>query len=235
MKAIILAAGEGKRMMPLTKELPKPMLRVLGKPLLEYIFESLPDEIDTAILVVGYKREIIEKYFSNYFFGKKIVYVVQEGVSGTADALKLCRPLLSHDERFLLMYADDLYNKESITRCLKHPCSLIVAEVADPRRYGVVELREDGTVFDIDEKPENPKTNLIAPGVYVLDTKIFDYEPIETKGEYYLTTMLAKFLKDYPVFAEETSFWATIAYPEDLKKVEDQFRALGDVGAVQKY
>lgn len=222
MKVIILAAGEGRRMMPLTKDTPKPMLRVLGKPLLEYIFESLPDEIDTIILVVGYKRELIEGYFGGYFSNKKIVYVVQEGVSGTADALKLCRPLLGADERFLLMYADDLYNKESITRCLNHQFSILVAEIADPRRYGVVELRGNGTVSNIEEKPEHPKTHLIAPGVYVLDTKIFNYEPTEVKGEYYLTTMLDQFLKDHPVFTEKTSFWATIAYPEDLVRAEEQ-------------
>lgn len=225
MKALILAAGEGKRMMPFTKDLPKPMLPVLGKPLLEYIFESLPDEVDIIILVVGYKREVIEEYFGNHFGNKKIIYVVQNGVSGTADALKLCQPFLEHDERFLLMYADDLYNKESITRCLKYPLSLLVAEVEDPRRYGVVELRNDGTVLDIEEKPENPKSNLVAPGVYVLSTKIFEYKPTQTKGEYYLTTMLTQMLKDHIVFAEKASFWATIAYPEDIKKAENLIRA----------
>ena len=225
MKALILAAGEGKRMMPLTKDMPKPILTVLGKPLLEHIFESLPDEIDTIILVVGYKREIIEQHFGDHFGDKKIIYVVQNGFSGTADALKLCRPLLKDGERFLLTYADDIYDKESITRCLEHPYSLIITEVSDPRRYGVVELRNDGTVLNIEEKPEHPKTNLVAPGVYVLDTKIFEYEPTQTKGEYYLTTMLDQFLKDHTFFAEKASFWATIAYPEDLQKAEELFRA----------
>mgnify|MGYP001588082154 CR=1 FL=1 len=225
MKAIILAAGEGKRMLPLTLEKPKPMLLVSGKPLLEYIFECLPDEIDEIILVVGYKGEMIENYFGSNFYGKKIKYIVQTGVTGTADALKLCRPFLSNGERFLLMYTDDIYDKESISRCLKHPLSLLITEVSDPRRYGVVELHPDGTVAAIEEKPEKPKTNLIAPGVYVLDTDIFNYEPVRSpNGEYYLTTMLGDFLRDRKVYAEKGGFWVTIAYPDDLKAAENKIK-----------
>jgi UDP-N-acetylglucosamine diphosphorylase / glucose-1-phosphate thymidylyltransferase / UDP-N-acetylgalactosamine diphosphorylase / glucosamine-1-phosphate N-acetyltransferase / galactosamine-1-phosphate N-acetyltransferase len=222
MKALILAAGEGKRMLPLTKEVPKPMITILGKPLLQYILESLPDEVSSIFLVVGYKRQMIQDYFGDSWNGKSITYLIQNKSTGTADALALCRLHLSDNERFLLMYADDIYDKESIVHCLQHPLSLLVAEVEDPRRYGVIEIDKQGIVTDLVEKPEHPKSNLIAPGVYVLDTHIFDYKPTKSSnGEYYLTTMLSQMIKDHPVHSAEVNFWLSFAYPEDIKSAED--------------
>ncbi|MDP2665462.1 MAG: sugar phosphate nucleotidyltransferase [bacterium] len=220
MKAIILAAGEGNRMRPLTEHIPKPMLTVLGEPLLLYIFESLPDAVTEFIIVVGYKKEVIQDYFGAAYNGKNITYVVQEEKTGTADALKLCHPLLADGERFLLSYADDIYDKESITRCLDHQYSLLVAETDEPERYGVVTLNKDRSVLDIEEKPTHPKSNLIAPGIYVLDTNIFEHEPTVVKGEYYFTTMLDQFIKEHKVFVEKADFWVTIGYPKDLAKAE---------------
>src|SRR3989344_431556 len=216
MKAIILAAGEGKRMLSLTEKVPKPMIEVEGKPLLLYILESMPDSISEFIIVVGYKKEIIQNYFGNKFNGRKIAYVTQENKTGTADALKLCKNLLSDGERFLITYADDIYDKESITKCLNHNYSMLVMESKEPERYGVVSLREDGSVFEIIEKPENPKSNLIAPGIYVIDTGIFNDEPSMLKGEYFFTTMLDQFIKEHKVFTEKANFWVTIGYPRDL-------------------
>lgn len=224
MKAIVLAAGEGNRMRPLTEHIPKPMLTVLGKPLLEYILESLPDAITEYIIVVGYKREVLQDYFGIVYKGKSITYVIQEKKTGTADALKLCRHLLTDDERFLLTYADDIYDAESIARCLNHQYSLLVVETTEPERYGVVTLNTDGSVFDIEEKPTRPKSNLIAPGIYILDTRVFDYEPSALNGEYYFTTMLDQFIKKRKVFAEKAVFWATIGYPHDLEKAEEALK-----------
>jgi UDP-N-acetylglucosamine diphosphorylase / glucose-1-phosphate thymidylyltransferase / UDP-N-acetylgalactosamine diphosphorylase / glucosamine-1-phosphate N-acetyltransferase / galactosamine-1-phosphate N-acetyltransferase len=225
MKAIILAAGEGNRMRPLTEHIPKPMLTVHGKTLISYILESLPDAITEYIVVVGYKREVIQENLGSSYKGKPIRYVVQEQKTGTADALKLCHSFLEESERFLLTYADDIYDKESITRCLNHQYSLLVAETDEPERYGVVTLNSDGSVLEIEEKPESPKTNLIAPGIYILDTSIFKYEPKAVKGEYYFTTMLDQFIKEHKVFIEKASFWVTIGYPYDLEKAKDLLRS----------
>src|SRR3989344_8985294 len=110
MKAIILAAGEGKRMRPLTLTKPKPMLEVLDKPLLHWIIDSLPEEITEIILVIGYKGDQIKKYFGNSFGGRKITYIEQKEQLGTAHALKLVKPILKNGERFIFMYADDLHS-----------------------------------------------------------------------------------------------------------------------------
>lgn len=220
MKAVILAAGIGSRMMPLTKDQPKPMVRLCGKPILEHILNSLPNEIDEILIVVGYKKESIQNYFGSSFRSIKITYVVQESPAGTADALLLCRPFFTEDERFLVLNADDIYDKESLERCLVHPRALLVSEVVDPRAFGVVELR-DGVVTKLVEKPEHPASNFVAPGAYVLDTHLFEYEPIPAKnGERFFTTMLSQMLKDYPVHAQTVGVWINCTSPADIEKAE---------------
>src|SRR3989344_539802 len=98
MKAIILAAGEGIRMRPLTNNTPKPMLLLKGKPLLEHIIESLPKQVNEIILVVGYLHHQIHNHFHHFFEGFKIDYVIQSEKTGTYDALKLCSHLLDDNE-----------------------------------------------------------------------------------------------------------------------------------------
>ena len=120
MKAVILAAGEGVRMRPLTLKKPKPLLELAGKSLLHHIWELLPNKINEVILVVGYKARMIKKYLGKSFLGKKIVYVHQKTKKGTADALFLAKPYLNPKEKFLLLYADDLHDK----KVLKDACKL---------------------------------------------------------------------------------------------------------------
>ncbi len=221
MKAVILAAGEGTRMRPLTLKKPKPMLELLGKPILHHIWELLPREINEVILVVGYKAEQIRAYFGDRFLGKKLTYVIQQEKKGTADALFLARPHLDPKEKFLLLYADDLHSKESIEKCLATEQGILVYPVKNPKEFGVVITDKKGNIADIEEKPKAPKTNIAAVGVYVLDSRIFNYPPTRSEnGEYYLTSMIAKMLKDHPVQAVETSFWHPIGYPDDLAAAE---------------
>jgi len=225
MKAIIAAAGEGKRMLPLTLEKPKPMLEVLGKPLLAYILESLPDEIDEVLMVVGYKREIIQNYFGESYQNKKITYIVQEKKTGTGDAVLLCKPYLKEGERFLLSWADDIYDKGSIERCLTHEYCFLVVDAEDPRRYGVVLLNDDGSIKELKEKPEHPKSNTIAPGIYIIDTSIFNYSPGVIHGENHLTPMLDQFIRNHKVFTERAHFWITIGFPDDLRVAEEKMKS----------
>lgn len=208
-------------MRPLTLERPKPMLEVSGKPLLHHIWKSLPSVIKEVVLVVGYKGEIIKSYFGDEYLGKKITYVFQENKTGTADALNLCRPYLDDHKRFLLLYADDLHSKKSIEKCLDYDRSILVASVVNPKKFGVVIINENNRIIEIEEKPENPKTNLVVTGVYVLDNNIFNYQATpSSSGEKYLTTMIDQLIKDHEVYAEETIFWHPVGYPEDLKSAE---------------
>ena len=221
MKALIFAAGEGKRMQPYTFEKPKPMIELLGKPLLHHLFDSLPDSIDEVILVVGYKAEQIKDYFGVVFNGRRIHYVQQDRATGTAHALFLARPYLTRGENFLALYADDLHDKKAMEKSLTYDRSLLVKYEEKPEKFGVVSIDKDKKVLELEEKPEKPKSNLVSIGVYVLDEKIFQYQPQMHKGEYYMATMIGDMLKDHPIYAVESDFWIPIGYPEDLKKAEE--------------
>ena len=174
MKAVILAAGKGTRMRPLTLETPKPMIEVLGQPLLHHIIDSLPGKITEVILVVGYKQEKIKEYFGEEFEGKRLTYVTQEERKGTGHALGLCKDLFNEGERFLLMVGDDLHSPEALEKLVAHPLALLVHEHEEPSRFGVIEADENNKALSFIEKPENPTSNLVWPGVAVLDTRVFN-------------------------------------------------------------
>lgn len=220
MKCVILAAGEGIRMRPLTIENPKPLLKVAGKSLLEHTFSVLPQEVDEVILVVGYLGEKIRNFCGDNFYGRPVTYVWQAEKLGTGYALRLCKPNLGKG-RFLLLYADDLHGSLGIRDCLRHERSLLISEHQNPKKFGVVTLNPDGSVKQIIEKPDDPPTNLVSTGAMVLDQSIFDYESDpHPNGEHYLTSMFDKMLKDHKVMAARAERWFPIATPEDLLAAE---------------
>lgn len=224
MKCVILAAGEGKRMRPLTLENPKPMVPVAGKPLLEHFIAHLPKEIDSLIVVVGYKREKICEYFGNRFGRFVIDYVAQDEPRGTYHALSLCTHFLEPDERFLVMYADDIHGCEGLTQMVRgSDMSLSTCTSETPERFGVLECDENGYVIGVEEKPQQPKSNIISSGAMVLTTKIFDYPaPVGKNGERFTTDSVALMIADGHKFrAVPSSLWIPVGYPEDLKKVEE--------------
>src|SRR3989344_6041414 len=223
MKCVILAAGEGVRMRPLTLKRPKPLLLVNQKPILEHIVDSLSDEVSELILVVGYLGDQIESFCGPHFKGRKVSYVWQKEKQGTARALKLAQPFLGK-ERFLLLYADDLHSKDGIAACLKYDYSILVADHSEPQKFGVVSINSDGSIKSVIEKPRNPESKTVSTGVMVLDQNIFSYEPdLHSNGENYLTSMFDKMLRDFRVMAVKTDFWFPIATPDDLSQAEKIF------------
>lgn len=221
MKAILLAAGEGKRMRPLTLVKPKTMIEVLGRPLIAHIIESLPSEITELVIVIGYKGDIIRQYLGDQFEGRPITYVVQEKPLGTAHALHLCKDLIAKGEKFLFILADDLHSAEALKRLVKHQNGMLVHEHADPRKFGVIEIDERNRTIGIEEKPVQPKTNLVAVGAYVFDSAFFDYkiEP-SARGELEYVDVVKQMIKDGDVFVEKTDFWHPIGYPHDVDAAE---------------
>lgn len=219
MQCVILAAGKGTRLRPLTENCPKPLIHVSGKPLLDHIIESLPSAIDEIIIVVGYLGEMIKAYYGSEYRGKKVSYVTQEVQDGTARALWLCKDMLKG--RFLFMFADDLHGKEDIARVTSYSRGMLAKTSETPERFGVVVRNPDGTLSEIVEKPTHPPSNLVSTGVMVLDTNIFTYEPQNAvNGEYYLTEVLERYAKEYPVAVVEEDFWIPIGYPSDITRAE---------------
>lgn len=223
MQAVILAAGEGRRLRPLTEDRPKPMVLVGGKPILEYTLNILPKEIDEVILVVGYKQEKIKEYFGNEFKGKKLFYVDQPEPKGTGEALERTRHLL-HGEPFLMLFADDLYHPDDLAILAASDCPAIVVKEKDhPERFGVCKVSEDDFLVGLIEKPENPPGNLVNMGPALLHHDIFDFDieaPLLPNGESCLPEQISRLAKQRPVRAFRARFWHPIGYPEDIDTAE---------------
>jgi UDP-N-acetylglucosamine diphosphorylase / glucose-1-phosphate thymidylyltransferase / UDP-N-acetylgalactosamine diphosphorylase / glucosamine-1-phosphate N-acetyltransferase / galactosamine-1-phosphate N-acetyltransferase len=220
MQCVILAAGKGTRLRPLTDNTPKPLVKVAGKTLLDHIVLALPSSIDELIIVTGYLEEQIKAYCGNEFHGKRVTYVTQAEQKGTAHALWLCKDLLRG--RFLFMFADDIHGKEDIARATSYTRSMLALTTENPEKFGIIVRHPDGTLAQIIEKPDHPPSNLASTGVMVLDENIFNFDPYatETKGEYYLTDVLEEYAKKYPIAVVEEKLWIPIGYPEDIEKAE---------------
>ncbi len=220
MQCVILAAGKGTRLRPLTDTIPKPLVKVAGKTLLDHIVEALPSAVDELIIVTGYLEDKIKEHCGSEFHGKKVTYITQTEQKGTAHALWLCKDLLKG--RFLFMFADDLHGRNDIARATSYSRSMLTYTTDSPEKFGIVVRHPDGTLAEIIEKPEHPPSNLASTGVMVLDDNIFKYDPyaVETKGEYYLTNVIEQYAKDFPIAVVEQSLWIPIGYPEDITKAE---------------
>jgi UDP-N-acetylglucosamine diphosphorylase / glucose-1-phosphate thymidylyltransferase / UDP-N-acetylgalactosamine diphosphorylase / glucosamine-1-phosphate N-acetyltransferase / galactosamine-1-phosphate N-acetyltransferase len=221
MRAIILAAGKGLRMRPLTDSRPKPLVLLKGKPLIEHTFAALPDSVDDVILVVGYKGEMLQAHLGDGFLGKHITYVTQTELGGTAPAIRQAEHLLS-GAPFLTFYADDYYEKRDIEKLLEHQYAMLLSTVQDPRMFGVVELDQRGRVVSLEEKPALPKSNTVSTGVFILDDAVFAYDapPHPVTGEQYLADMVMGLSRDEDLYGVLSDRWLQIGTPEDLARAE---------------
>ncbi len=216
MQCVILAAGKGTRLRPLTENCPKPLVEVAGKPLLDHIAGALPSSVDELIIVTGYLGGMIEDHCTEEYFGRKVTYVRQEEQSGTAHALWLCKDLIKG--RFLFLFADDIHGKEDLARATSFSRSLLVASVPNPESFGIVVRKPDGTLDLMIEKPKHAPSNCASTGAMVLDEHIFEFEP-ETaiKGEFYLTEVIERYAKEYPIAVVEQNMWIPIANVTDVE------------------
>jgi glucose-1-phosphate thymidylyltransferase len=226
MKAVILAAGEGHRLDPLTENRPKPMVPVANKPVLEYVVETVARAgIDEIVLVVGYERARIQSYFGDGDdWDVAIEYAVQEKQLGTAHALLQARPYL--DEPFLVLNGDRIIDASAVERvassCTGDVGALVAVTSVDiPTRYGVVDL--DGErVAEIREKPpaHEASTNLINAGIYAFRPDVFDRIDASiagTHGETGLPSILNELTTETTVRAVRyDGRWLDLTYLWDL-------------------
>jgi dTDP-glucose pyrophosphorylase len=194
-------------------------VKVSGKPLLDHIVEALPSAVDELIIVIGYLGTMIREYCGDEFHGRKVTYIEQVERSGTARALWLCKDLLKG--RFLFLFADDIHGKEDLARATSYVRSILVASVSQPEKFGIVVRNPDGTLGLMIEKPEHAPSNCASTGAMVLDDHIFEFEPqTPVRGEYYLTEVIERYAKEYPIAVVEQQRWIPIGYPEDITKAE---------------
>lgn len=219
MKAVILAGGLGTRMKDLTKDIPKPMLSIAGKNLIEYKIDILDEKFDEVVIVVGYLKDKIISYFGNEFKGKKITYVEQEVLNGTGGALWLCKDLLK--EKFVVMMGDDIYAKECVEEACKYDWALVARERRNSSPIGRIDVTADGKLIGVIEG-DISDTGLINTGLYVLQPEIFNYPLVKLTGkeEFGLPQTLVQAVKDYDIRVVTCDTWHQVTCQEDLVSID---------------
>jgi bifunctional UDP-N-acetylglucosamine pyrophosphorylase/glucosamine-1-phosphate N-acetyltransferase len=230
MKAVILAAGEGVRLRPITSTRPKHLIKIGGKPILEHCLNAVKTSgIEDALLVIHYMGDAIRQYFGDgRRFGLKIEYVEQEAMLGTGNAVSLVEPHMKDD--FLLVYGDLVFSAEAVRKVIdlhkkeKPAATMAVVPVENPEDYGIVELENEKHVKRIVEKPNRREapSNLANAGVYVFSTEIFEKireTSASARGEWEITDAISQLPKEKKtVLAVKISScdWMDIGKPWDL-------------------
>ena len=209
----------------LTDNIPKPLLEVAGKSLLEHKFDALPDEVDEIILIVGYLGGKIQERFGGDYKGKRVLYVEQEILDGTMGALARAKGILK--DRFLVLNGDDIYAPQDIAAlAASDGWAVLGLESEDLTSAAKVILHKDGTVEDIIEASQHDGSpGVLSTGAFTLETKIFDY-PMVPKApgsdEFGLPqTIIAT---GQLLSLVRGTYWIVITAPEDLQKAEEMLK-----------
>jgi len=230
MKCVVLAAGEGKRMHPLTYTRPKVMLPIANKPILEWnLINAIAAGIKEFIFVVGYKSEMVRDYFEN---GEKwninIEYINQGKALGTAHAISMVE---NFADDCIVLCGDTIFGEGDIKSIVKKETSMGILEVKHPEEYGIVETKGKH-VLKIYEKTEQPFSNIINAGIYHFNGKIFEYikkTKKSVRGEYEITDSINMLLKKDTMEGIFLKEWRDVVYPwhlldanEDMLKKTDK-------------
>lgn len=225
MQAIVLAAGEGIRLKPLTDAIPKCLIKIGRKTILEHTLSELPQNIKEVIIVVGHLKSQIKKQIGNHFANRNIRYVEQTERLGTGHALFTAKNVIDN-ERFTVLMGDNIYTKRDIESCLSQNLALLVKEVEAPERLGVLKV-ENGTLIDIIESPKLTAGSLVNCGLYALDKRIFDYSLVAiSEKEYGLPQTIAKMAARHPVKIVKATFWMPINTIQDVKSADKHLKKL---------
>ncbi|AFK21991.1 bifunctional sugar-1-phosphate nucleotidylyltransferase/acetyltransferase [Pyrococcus sp. ST04] len=230
MKAVILAAGKGERLRPLTDDRPKVVLKVANKPIIEYVIENLDPFVDEFIIVVRYMKEKLIDLLGDEFHGKPITYVDQVEGEGTAKAIYSAKEFIEKGEAFFAVNGDIYFEQDAI-RGLLHTfrknngdAALVVKEFEDLSQFGKVEV-EGKYVKKILEKPGNVKgfANL---GIYIFKDDVFEFiERTEEseRGEYEITDTINLMIEagKNVVFYKYEGYWNDIGRPWNLLEVNE--------------
>jgi glucose-1-phosphate thymidylyltransferase len=191
---IVPLAGKGTRLLPLTKRVPKPLVRVAGRPVMDYVMDTVKGlSVDELIVITGHLKDTVERYIVEHY-PVKAKFVEQQKLDGTAGAIDLARPYV--DGPVLIIFVDTLFDADlSLIRTRDADGILWAKEVEDYQRFGVIVTDRDGYMKTIVEKPSTPVSKLANIGLYYIkDWKtLFDgiahvlRQPPGKGGEYYLT------------------------------------------------
>lgn len=229
--AVVLAAGEGARLRPLTKHRPKPMLPAATKPILEHVFDALVDAGITDItVVVGYGHTHVQSHFGSTYRDVSLEYVVQDKQLGSGHALLAAESAVSEPQ--LVLNGDQLVAGrivEDVRNGHEDDADAIATlgliRHADVGEYGGVICEDDGTVETIVERPRDDRSYQLNAGVYALEPEFFDYlrGPEPHLNEYSLVDGIANAVDAEEIVRGVTSdgIWIDATYPWDLLEVTE--------------
>jgi len=224
MQAVILAAGKSTRTYPLTITKPKPLLKAANKTLLEHNLKNLKDFVDDAIIVVGYKKNLIKKHIGNKYKNLKIRYAEQKQQLGTGNALLMVEKYIKNE--FISLYGDDIYSKKDFENIIKNKYSILTKEVKNPQLFGVI-VEKNKILTNLIEKPQKFVSNLVNTGLYKLDKKIFvllKKLKKSKRNEYELTDAIKDLSKDEKIYCVKSKKWLPVVNAYDLLKVDSILR-----------
>ncbi|MFI4993360.1 MAG: sugar phosphate nucleotidyltransferase [Solirubrobacterales bacterium] len=221
MKAMVLAAGLGTRLRPLTYEITKPMVPVLDRPVMEHILDLLKRHgFDEVIANLHYFPDSIKQYF-----GDRITYRVEEELLGTAGGVRACRDFFG-DEPFLVISGDALTDIDLGALAARHSeaggmATLAVKKVPDTREYGVVLHDREGRITGFQEKPspDEALSDLGNCGIYVFSPEIFDYFPERPFADWAQDVFPALLENDVPFHIHEVrEYWNDVGSLTELRQ-----------------
>ncbi len=214
MKVILPVAGKGTRLLPITKHVPKPLVRVAGRPVLDYVLDKLEGlDVEELIFITGHLKEQIEEYArSAYEIPAR--FVEQKVQDGTAGAVNLARPYV--DGPVLIVFVDTVFDADlSLVNRVEADGIIWAKEVEDYQRFGVVVTDGDGYMQRIVEKPSEPISNLANIGLYYIRDWRALFEGIDhtlngpqLKGEWFLTDAFQYMIdRDKKLLTAEVQGW----------------------------
>ncbi|MCA9459305.1 MAG: NTP transferase domain-containing protein [Nanoarchaeota archaeon] len=189
-QAVIFCAGKGSRLSAYTNNIPKVLVNLNGKSILEYKLDNLQGLVEEVILVIGHMGDRVRDLFGESYGNLKISYCYQKELLGSGHALIQAKDNL--EGRFLVLNGDDIYSKSDIIRLMNSPLGIMGMKVSNTQGFGILRINEeDNSLDEIIEKPREFVSDIANVGAYVLDSKIFDYELKKSaRGEYEIVDYL---------------------------------------------
>ncbi len=223
MKCVILAAGEGKRMHPLTYTRPKVMLPIAGKPLLEWnMINARAAGLKEFIFIVSYKSEMVRDFFKD---GKpwnvKISYINQGKAMGTAHAIRTVEPFV---DDCIVLCGDTIFGTNDIKQIAKKGTKIGLVKIENPTDYGIVELKKNNVV-KIYEKMNHPSSNIINAGIYHFNKQIFHCirkTEKSLRGEFEITDSINMLVNKEPMQGVFLKEWRDVVYPWHLLDANEE-------------
>jgi len=223
MKVVIMSAGKGVRMLPLTKNTNKSLIEINGKPFLSYLMNNLREAgLNNIALIVGYKKEKVKEYLEKNYI--KAELIEQKEYLGTGDAVKYAKGFVGQDN-FILIGGDTLISSNDLREIAKEDGFNYVSEykTETPEKFGILVCSGD-SLIKIIEKPKKYVSNLASIGLYKFSPEIFkalEQTQLSPRGEYELIgaiNILAKQGKIKVVKLKD--YWVDLGCKEDIPKVE---------------